>query len=180
LACRFGEGIVGGADDFGFDGFERLFGGNALDPAVMRELFVVGKIETDEEFYRAGGSGGLFFCGRFLFALGSGLLFGGLGGGRCGRFFAVEFQEHFVAEAETLLPAFDFVASFLSGVFVGAEIEDEKCLGHGSSIVSREKCVKRLRARRKARGRRSAAINEASGRVFCVGYGEFQFYGSSD
>lgn len=47
LACRFRKGFIRGADDLRFDGFERLLGRNALDPAMVGELFVIGKIETD-------------------------------------------------------------------------------------------------------------------------------------
>jgi len=43
-----GEIGVGGADGFGIDGFEGLFGGDAIEPALVGEFFVIGEIEADE------------------------------------------------------------------------------------------------------------------------------------
>jgi hypothetical protein len=77
------------------------------------------------------------------FGFGRGLLFvrgarlrGGLGwlGGIVGGF-ALELEEHFLAEAETLRPAFHFVACLLRYFFVGAEIENQEVVGHASCIT---------------------------------------------
>ena len=42
-----GEGGIGVADGFGVHGLERLFGGDAIEPALMGEFFVVGEVEAD-------------------------------------------------------------------------------------------------------------------------------------
>jgi hypothetical protein len=121
------EGGVGFADDFGFGGFEGLFGGDAVEPALVGKLFVVGEIEANEKADAAGGGGiiSLFTLRGFLFRRGR-FCGGGfwLGGGVLGRIFALEFQEELIAEAEALLPAFELVAGLLGGVFVRAEIEN--------------------------------------------------------
>ena len=39
------------ANGFGRSAFEGLFRGDAVDPALLGEFFVTGKIETDEELY---------------------------------------------------------------------------------------------------------------------------------
>jgi hypothetical protein len=43
----FREGGIVVADGFCLHGFKWLLGGNAVEPALMREFFVVGEIETD-------------------------------------------------------------------------------------------------------------------------------------
>ena len=61
------------ANEFGRGALERLFGGDAVDPALLGELFVAGEIEADEQFYGAvvfgfGGRiarGGSWLCFRF-------------------------------------------------------------------------------------------------------------------
>src|SRR5260370_30631828 len=48
-----GESGFAFADGFGRGALERLFGGDAVDPALLRELFVAGEIEGNEDLYRA-------------------------------------------------------------------------------------------------------------------------------
>jgi len=48
-----GESGFAFADGFGRGALERLFGGDAVDPALLGELFVAGEIEANEELYRA-------------------------------------------------------------------------------------------------------------------------------
>ena len=43
----FREGRIGVADGFRLHGFEWLLRGDAVEPALMREFFVVGKVEAD-------------------------------------------------------------------------------------------------------------------------------------
>jgi hypothetical protein len=129
----FGESRLTLADYFRFRRFEWFFGGDAVEPALVREFFVVGEIQTDEDAdFRAGFGGvglccGLFLGGRRLFC------FCGVRGIVSG--FALEFQEHFFAETESLRPAFYFVAGLLRYFFVGAEIENQEVMGHELCIA---------------------------------------------
>ncbi len=41
------------ANDFGGSALERLFRGDAIDPALLGELFVAGEIEADEQLHGA-------------------------------------------------------------------------------------------------------------------------------
>lgn len=132
----FGEGGVGGAEGFATSGFEGVFGGDAGEPALVGELFVIGEIEADEEADAVVRGGGFFFV-RGFFLYGGGFGFGGVA---VGGFFggdAFEFEEDFVAEAEGLFQRFDFVARLLSGRFVGAEIEKQERVGHEDCISGR-------------------------------------------
>jgi hypothetical protein len=141
-----GEGGVGVADGFGLGGFEGVVGGDAVEPAVMGELFVIGEVEADEEADVAAQGGGFLlsvfgilrvFGGGFFLGGGLGIAAVGGGGGVAGAG-ALEFEKDFVAEAEGLFPAFDFVARLLGGGFVGAEIENQEGLGHEDCIAGRE------------------------------------------
>jgi len=131
-----GEKGVAGFEDCWRGGEERLFRGNAIDPALLGELFVVGKAEAEEEFdgFIGGGSFGLILGFRFAFCLG----FFGLGGyGLCGRFpvgGAFEFVEELFVEAKGLLPSFQFVAGELGFFLVLAKIELHVNVGHGFSL----------------------------------------------
>jgi hypothetical protein len=114
-----------GANDFAVHGFERLFGGNAVEPALMRKFFVVGKIETNEQAYAAACVVFAWLSGRLLRSFG--VLCSSVAGlFRCFRFFAVELEKDFLVEAEPLLPAFELVARLLGCFFIGAEIEDQE------------------------------------------------------
>jgi len=123
-AVSGGDGLVGeGVEEGGglfvggvfrahnFDGqaFERGFAGEAFEPASMRELLVVGKIEADEEAEVAGAGRG------FL------VVFCAIGLAGCG---AVETEFELAAEAEGLLQAVNAVTCLLGRVFVSTEIED--------------------------------------------------------
>src|SRR5258707_10020257 len=106
------------ADDFGRGALERLFGGDAIDPALLGEFFVSGEIERDEQLYGAAVFGG----GFSRFRLGFWFRFRGLGffglrrlrlrfrGAGGGGLFALQFVLELFVEAEGLLPAFEFVA----------------------------------------------------------------------
>jgi hypothetical protein len=48
--------------------FEEVVGWDPVEPLLLGDLFVIGEIETDEEFYRAG-VGGLFVGFFMLFGL---------------------------------------------------------------------------------------------------------------
>ena len=51
-----------------------------------------------------------------------------------GFFFALEFVEKLLVQAESLLPAFELMASLLRGFLVRAEIEDYKGIVHRRSL----------------------------------------------
>jgi hypothetical protein len=129
----FGKPRLARADNFGFGGLERFFGGDAIEPALMREFFVVGEIEADQDADFGAGFGGVGLCAGLLFR--DCRLLGGFLGRRCVVGFALELQKHFLAEAEALRPAFHFVASLLRYFFVVAEIENQEVMGHGSCIA---------------------------------------------
>ena len=69
LLLGVGKMDVARLEDFRRGGQERLFGGNAIDPTLFRELFVVGKAETQEELDGFVGGGSLGFVLGFRFAL---------------------------------------------------------------------------------------------------------------
>src|SRR5271169_1016183 len=115
---------------------ERLFGWNAIEPALLGELLVARKIEPDQQIHFAIRGWGFFggfrllgfvFClGLYLWFFGLwslgrlvGLLWSGL------RFVlgAFELVLQLLVQAEGLLPAFQFVPGELGFLFVGAEIE---------------------------------------------------------
>lgn len=100
-----GEAVFAGAVHLRRGGLEGLFRRDAFQPAVLRELFVVGKIEQDEN-------------ANVLTAV---FLFWRL---------AVEFEDDLVAEPKALLPAFQLVTRLLCRLFVRSEIEDEIRLRH--------------------------------------------------
>jgi hypothetical protein len=142
--CPLGQGVeefrglgktrLALADNFCFRRFERFFGGNAIEPALMREFLVVRKIQPDQDADFCVGFGAVSFGCRLLF--GGGRLLGVLSGlRRVASGFALELQEHFLAEAESLRPAFHLVTGLLRYFFVGAEIENQKVMGHASCIA---------------------------------------------
>ena len=45
----FREGGIRRTDGFAAGGFEGVFGGDAVEPALVGEFFVIGEIEADEE-----------------------------------------------------------------------------------------------------------------------------------
>lgn len=92
-------------------GFERLFAGDAVQPALVRKFFVVRKIKAHQQAdaFRA------FLCG--------------CRSGLCCRS-ALELQLHLVAQAESLLPAFEFVTRLLCNLFIPAKIENQIGLRH--------------------------------------------------
>src|SRR6267154_2158790 len=53
LLENVGEFRLGFFDDFRRGALERLFGGDAVEPALLRQLFVDGKVEPDEQLYGA-------------------------------------------------------------------------------------------------------------------------------
>ena len=134
---------------------EGLFGRNAIEPALLGELFVAGEIEPDQEAHFAVG-GGSFFGGwrslGFGFFLGFGLWFFGFRGLSwlfclCGLGFGLvlgtfELELQFFVEAKSLLPAFEFVARELGFLFVGAKIEEHVGVGHKNSLRCRRGQVK--------------------------------------
>src|SRR4029077_7661237 len=90
--------------------------------------------------------------GFFLFFFCRGLLFSGDGlpfprrslcgtifaGVLAGGAFALELQEQFVAQAEALLPGFEFMARLLGCLFVRAEIKNQIGMSHKDCIAGSE------------------------------------------
>ena len=109
----FGLGVGGvfRANDFDGKTFEWGLGGNAFEPAGVRELFVIGEIEPDDqaEMERV----------RGVF--------------RVGRRLALETHLKLAAEAEGLLPSIDAMTGLLGSVLVPAEIEYQIGLRHEES-----------------------------------------------
>lgn len=152
LADDFVELRLALADDVGGGVFEGFLSGNAVEPALLGELFVAGKIEAHEEMYsavgrrgslrsfRSGGEvllglGSSFGCCLRGFSRSSG--FCGFGGRRrgCGFCFgAFDFVEKLFVQAESLLPTFQSVAGLLSFLLVGAEIKEQVSMGHEMSL----------------------------------------------
>ena len=134
----FGVGKLGvaGFQDFGRGGLEWVFGGDALDPALLGKLFVVGKAEAKEEFdgFVGFGSFGIVvgFCFAFCFWF---FGFGGYGfriwGAVAGPF---EFVEEFFVQAKGLLPSFQFVTGELGFFLILAKVELHVNVGHGFSL----------------------------------------------
>src|SRR5271169_3029027 len=122
------------ADNFRFGGFEWFFRGDAVEPALVRKLLVIGKIQPEQDADVGAGFGSVGFCGGFFFR-GCRLLGVCFGLGRIVGCFALKLQEHFLAEAEPLRPAFHLVASLLRYFFIGAEIKNQEVVGHGSCIA---------------------------------------------
>jgi hypothetical protein len=122
------------ADNFCFRGFEWFFGRDAIEPALVREFFVVGKVEADQDAHFGAGLRGVALCCRLLFG-GTWFLGRIRGLVRVVGGFALEFQKHFLAQAESLRPTFHFVTSLLRYFFVGAEIENQEVVGHGLCIA---------------------------------------------
>jgi len=138
LELLFGVGELGVA---GFQnprrsGEEGLFGGDAVDPALLGEFFMVGEAEAQEEFDSFVGGWGFGFVLGFAFAFGFGFFgFGGYGlrsGFPVGG--AFEFVEQLFVEAKGLFPDFQFVAGELSFFFVLAKVELHVNVGHGFSL----------------------------------------------
>ena len=97
-----GVGLVAGADDFHGQALEGRFGGNALQPARVRLLLVVGKIQAHDQPQVQGIRGiGLFF-----------------------RRMPLEAHFEFAAQAEGLLPPIHAVTRLLCRVLVSPKIED--------------------------------------------------------
>ena len=138
LELLFGVGKVGvpGLHDSGRSGHERLFSRDAIHPALLGELFVVGEAETKEQFDRFVGFGcfGLVVGFAFAFCLG----FFGCGGygflGRSAIAGALEFVEELFVEAKGLLPDFQFVAGELGFFLVLAKVELHVNVGHRFSL----------------------------------------------
>ncbi len=158
LFCDFLELRFVLADDPWRGFFERLLCGDAVEPALLGELFVAGKIETHDETYLAicGNGvfgrlvnlcvGGLLLCFRFSRFRGGFGLFGfwrfrGLGGWLRAFFFlgftAIEFVLQLFVEAEGLLPALQFVARQLGFLFLCAEVKEHVGVGHKMSLRRR-------------------------------------------
>jgi len=51
------------ADDFAVHGLEGVFSRDAVEPALLRQLFVIGKIEPHEDAYVGAGIGFVRLCG---------------------------------------------------------------------------------------------------------------------
>lgn len=115
---------------------EGLLGWNAIEPALLGELFVAGKIEAHQQIHFA--IRGLCFLGGFRFAgLGFWLYFrlwlfvfwrlrgfvSGFGSGWRFCFSTFEFVKQFFVETEGLLPAFELMPRKLGFLFVRAEIK---------------------------------------------------------
>jgi hypothetical protein len=136
LLLGVGELGVTGFEDSWRGGEEGLFRGDAIDPALLGEFFVVGKAEAEEEFdgFVGGGSFGFVLGFRFAFCLG----FFRFGGHRfCGSRAvggAFEFVEQLFVEAKGLLPDFQFVAGELGFFLVLAKVELHVNVGHGFSL----------------------------------------------
>jgi len=116
---------------------EWLLGWNAIEPALLGEFFVAGKVEPDEQIYLAIGErsffGSLGFL-RLVFYLALRLWFFGfrrLSGLLAFVWLGVrlvlgafELVLQLFVEAEGLLPALEFVAGQLGFLFVRAEIKE--------------------------------------------------------
>src|ERR1700757_2188501 len=72
---------VAGFQNFGRGGNEGLFNGDAIDPALLGEFFVVREAEAEEKFYSFVRCRSFGFILAFTFAFGFGFFgFGGYGG----------------------------------------------------------------------------------------------------
>ena len=101
-----------------------VIGGDALEPALLREVFMVGEIEAHEKANPPARFGGGFRT--FGFLPGLSLFRLGASGGFCScRFGALKFEKKLLVEPKGLLPAFKFVPGVLRGILVLCEIENQ-------------------------------------------------------
>jgi hypothetical protein len=133
-----GEERVGGFDDGGQSALKWFLGRNPVKPALAREFFVVGKVETHEELDGFGGCGWGSF--RTVFALPFGLVrlfgFAGIGAvfSRSSGGDAFKFEEEFFVETVGLLPTLEFVARLLRLFLVFCEVKLNISMGHKMSL----------------------------------------------
>ena len=154
------------ADHFRLRRFERLLGGYPVEPALLRQFFVVGKIELNQQvdarrwlaisrlssaLFGLGlrARGFLLSRGRLLlpradfeagFSSASSVAFpspDSCAAPLVPSFLALELQRDLVAQTEGLFPRFEFVPRLLCCFFVRAEIENQNGLRHTSSIAAR-------------------------------------------
>ncbi len=95
-------------------GHERLFRRDAVDPALLGKLFVVGKAQAQQQFHCFVGFGSFGFVVGFRFAFGF-WFFGFSGDGfRVGITVggALEIVEQLFVQPKRLLPGFQFVDRF--------------------------------------------------------------------
>ena len=104
------ESVLAGALHLRRGGLEGFLRGDAFEPPVQRELFVVGEIQPHED-------------ADLLAAV---CLF---------RRLAVELEYNFLAQSKGLLPAFQLVTRLLRRLFVRSEIEDEIRLRHEEKYI---------------------------------------------
>lgn len=116
---RRGEVWITVAYQLGMGVLEGRFRRNPIDPALMRQLFVIGKIQADDHH-------DISACAVFFLFRDCMLSFGSL----FGRLVPVELQQQLLIQPEALLPAFNGVARLLSRLFVCTEIKYQKGLGH--------------------------------------------------
>src|SRR5690348_2401983 len=125
---------------------ERLLGWNALEPAVLCQLFVPRKIKSHQQVHLAivgrrrtwrFGGGFRFRLGfRFgLFAFwGIGSLLRGFGSAFRLVFRALKLVQEFLVQAKCLFPALEFVPRELRLLFVSAELKQDICVRHKISL----------------------------------------------
>src|SRR5712691_93381 len=97
--------------------------GDAFEPALLREFFMVGEIEAHEKANSPARFGGGFCTFRFLPGI-SLFRLGGSGGSCFCRFGALKFEKKLFVQPKGLLPAFKFVPGVLRGILVLCEIEN--------------------------------------------------------
>src|SRR5579859_426394 len=126
---------------------ERLLGRNALEPALLCQLFVPRKIESYKQIHlaiggRCGswrfGSGGFGFGLGLRFRLfafwGIGSLLSGFGSAFCFVFSAFKLVQEFFIQPKCLFPAFEFVPRELRLLFISAELKQDICVRHKISL----------------------------------------------
>jgi hypothetical protein len=107
-------------DDLRLCALEQLVGRNALEPSLVRELFVVGEVQANNQTD----------AGEAI------LLFPGIGR----KLAPVKLELKFLVEAETLAPPVYAQACLLRRIFVITKIKNQKCR-HSISIGGRDqKC----------------------------------------
>lgn len=101
-----------------------VIGGDAFEPALLREFFMVGEIEPHEKANPPARFGGGFCTFGFLPGL-SLFRLGGRGGSCFCGFGALKFEKKLFVQPKGLLPAVEFVPGVLCSILVLCEIENQ-------------------------------------------------------